>query len=405
MATFTIKLYDREDNLISDLSGLASQKQRQRWLSGSQVWSFRLPARDSAVSGTAGDGYRKVTTLRRTVRVYRDSTLVANMLIVRCDWKGDKNGAWVHVTCADPMWWWRRRPARDAAGRFALPVFSSPITAPEILQTAVEQTVSADGTLGLDTSTGTFETDGPDLGPFKIDNWPAKLSELATTLADTGVCDIVITPAEGLGLEDGLELMGVLNAYTEAGTDKTATVHFDYGTGDYSLDEVTVVEDAETICNRLYYYLGPKPSNSLRRYQGNITPPADAAQFGSLADSALETVRAASVTDIGQFWDVSVFDDSGAENASRTLFQMLWQTELKLRVAGRTLIQATPSFAAPYKAYADCNPGDVVALNISGGALGYSLTSAAVRLYGDKATIDDNGVERPGQLILSADQE
>lgn len=402
MATFTVKLYDRTNNLIADLSALASQKQRQRWLSGPQVWSFRLPARHTDVSGTAGDGYRKVCNLRRTVRVYRDATLVANMLVIRCDWKGDKNEAWVQVTCADPMWWWRRRPARDAAGRFALPIFASPITAPEILKTAVDQTVSADGTIALDTSGGTFETDGPDLGPFKIDNWPAKLSELATTLSDTGVCDIVVAPAEGLGTEDGLELMGVLSAYTEAGTDKTATVHFDYGTGDFSLDEVTVIEDADTICNRPYYYLGPKPSNSLRRYQGNITPPANSASFGALADSALETARAASVTAVGAFWDVSIFDDSGAENASRTLFQMLWLTELKLRLAGRTLIKATPTFDAPYKAYANCNPGDLVALNID---VGYSLTAGAVRLYGDQATIDDNGVEHPDQLILSADQE
>jgi hypothetical protein len=416
---YEISLCDRENNELADITTIASQKERQRWLSGAQVWSFRLPANHPDVSTVHTDGFRYMAKLARAVKVYRtpagggSPSIVANLLVIRCDWKGTRNDAYVNVTCADPMWWWRRRPVRDSLGRFALPVFPSYISAPEILLEALNQSITNEGTLGLDTATGTFETSGPDAG-MKLDNWPVMLSELAVTLSNTGVCDIVIDPvdtADGFGLEDGLAIMGVANAYVDCGTDLSATVHFDYATGDHTLDECTVIEDADTIANRLYYYLGPRVADTERRYQGNITPPADGAPFDNsgsggddLRDTALETDRDASVTAYGQFFDIDVYDDAGAETSARPLFQKMWLTELRLRLNGRTLIKATPSILPGFYAYEDFNPGDIVAIN-TGAKLGVVLSGADVRVYGERATIDDNGVEHPGELILSADQE
>lgn len=421
LPSYELTLCDRANNAISDLTGLAGAGEtvidRQRWLSGAQVWSFQLPASHPDVSAAHTDGFRKLCNLRRAVKVHRvgtaggDPAIVANMLVIRCDWKGGKDNAYVNVTCADPIWWWRRRPVRDADGRFALPVFESPITPPEILKTAVDQSIANEGTLGLDTADGTFDTDGTDVGPFKIDTWPATLSELAVTLSRTGECDISVAPvdtADGYGLEDGLAIMGVLSAVKDRGVDQSGAVHFDYATGSYTLDECTVIEDAETTCNRLYYYLGPNRGD--RRYQGNITPPANGAPFNhsgsggpDLRDSALETARLASISAIGQFFEAKIFADTGA-NAVRTLFEKLWLTELGLRLNGRTLIKATPSLDPGFYAYEHFDPGDIVALN-TGAPLGVSLSGAPVRLYGERSTIDVNGVERPAELILSADQD
>lgn len=420
--TYRISLCDRQNNELADLTPLASNIQRQRWHGPTfQSWAFRLPAIHSDVYTVHSDGYRYVAKLARAVKVYRtpggggSETIVANMLVIKAHWKGDKDGAWVDVTCADPMWWWKRRPTRDDAGRFALPIFSSPITAPEMLKTAVDQSISADGTLGLNTTDGTFETSGPDFGDYKVDNWPRLLSEFAAELSATGVCDVRITPvdtSDGYGTEDGLAIMGILNAYVDAGTDRSASVNFDYGTGDFSLDAFEYVDDGDTICNKLYYYLGPRVPGTDRRYQGNITPPANAAYFNhsgsggpDLRDSALETARGTSITDFGTFFDIDIYDDSGAENATRTLFEKLWMTELRLRVNGQTLVKATPSFACDFQAYEHWNPGDIVALNSAASAIGIDLSSAPVRLYGEQAAIDANGVEQPGELILSADQE
>lgn len=414
---YQLVLCDRQNNELADISEISSEKSRSRWLSGAQVWSFRVPAADPLVSTVHTDGYRYLAKLCRALKVRRtppgggSQAIVANLLVVRIDWTGDKEEAHAVVTCIDPMWWWRRRPVRDALGRFALPTFPSPYTAPEMLLTAIEQSIAEEGTLGLNTGDGTFDTSGPDLA-MKVENWPMMISEFAVDLSRTGALDIKITPvdtADGYGLEDGLAIMGVLNGYHQAGSDLTGTVHFDYATGDFSADACTFTEDADTIANRLYYYLAPR--RGARRYQGNITPPADGTPFDGTADgyddlrdTALETARLASIALYGQFFDIDVFDSVGKENTIRPVFNKLWQTELRLRVNGRELIKITPSFECEFLPYQHYNPGDLVALN-TGAALGPVLTDAPVRLYGEKSTIDEDGVEHPGELIVSADGE
>lgn len=412
---YTFSLYDRangEIGVFEDEYGAFDAKSAYRGNRATQ-WQLRFTSAELAAFLAPGE---------RCLRVVRNSTLVFNGLLVRVDVTGDANQTSILATFQDPMVWWPSRPVRMSDGSFftvdsGVPgeaiVFESPVSGGSILQQVLQNSVSnggdpgdMEGSLGLELEDGTVDTiaDGaPDLA-VTFSNWPLTIAELAGALIQTGALDVYITPVdETAGYAD--DIMGVFNAVTQRGSDRTADVTFAYATGAKNAAAARYSADLAALCNKLWYYLGPKNEKNAAQWAGNLTPPADSAAFDDLDldDATLEAARQDSLDRYGTWMDVQVFDDNANENSLRYLYGTRWQTETLLRLGPRRLLHLTPSTKPVYYPFDDYNIGDLISV-ATGAAFGVEI-AAAQRIYGFDLAVDDNGVERVSELIVSADQE
>lgn len=408
-AVYTLKLCDRKNTVLSDVTSISFQKTGTYRLSRPASWSFVVPLDRAEVYTTHTDGHPYLDTLRRALKVYRTPSgggspvLIFNGLITSVERSVDENTSTALVTAFDPMWWWQFRVVRDSTGDFASPTFASPISGAAILKACVQNSVTYEGTLGLDTSTGTFDTTIPpayDLSAT-LANYPLKFADLATLIFASGACDAVIDPVESpaFGLENGLAIMGRLNARNRAGADQP-TIHFDLATGDYSIAKATHVQDAAEICNKLYYYLGPRVElhpGDKDHWKGNVT--ADDPGLADPPQSTLASTQTSSRSDFGVFMDVSIYDDGSAENARRPLFERLWQNEFLFRSLPREMFKFTPIASAPYLPFENYNLGDTIRVNAGGNVLGFNMSGVSQRVYGFDVMPDNEGVERLGEIV------
>lgn len=414
-ARYEFALHERgigsSPGFIMDLTGIASDARGAYRLNRPAVWTIKLPADNESLAAIQSDGLPALRAGARTLQVYRrnradtETTRIFSGIIWRVGRVGGEDEATIQVTAVDPMIWWQSRPVRDDTGNFSDPTFASPISGAEIIKAAVDNSTTFEGTLQLNTASGTFDTTIPpavDLAAA-LSSWPITIGDLATLLTDTGMVDIWIEPSLAT---NRLGFLHVVNQMTDDlwsgpfdATPPTGDVHFDYATGDHSLQELKHSEDMSTLCNRLWYYLGPKLDPE--HWRGNIT--GDDPGLPDPPQSTLDTLISDSRDLYGVFMDVQVYDDRGTENDARPLFQRLWQTETLLRVKPRELVEAVPVPNAEFVPFEDYFLGSIVDIN-AGARFGYSF-SASQRVYGFDVNPDDENVERVGNLIASADAE
>lgn len=428
--TYQLELNDQFNFPLSDITGIAFDKAGSYRLNRPTTWQFRVPCNDPLVSTIYGVDGRPYLTKGRRLKVRRtpngggSARLVANNMITRVERQGDENNAYAIVNTIDPMFFWPKRPVRNDDGSFTAPndafgnptpMFPSPISGADMILRAVANSVTFEGSLGLDTFSGNFDLAVPpaaDLG-FEMTNTPITIADLATLLTNTGELDIGLTP-----IEEGIDLGGghaqaILNAVSQTGADLSTSVHFDYGTGLYNVKNIRHVDDIESICNRLWYYLGP-PLTDGQHWGANITgddphlpgnvlggdgPGGDVDYSNPLGDLIV-----ASRIFYGVFMDVRMYD-AGYESDARDMFRRLWQTEVLLRVNGREMIAITAVPHSSYLPFEAVNVGDIFTLNTDGDKLGVEIASAQQRLYGFDVNPDNDGIERLGEFVTSADAE
>lgn len=426
--TWTFKLCDGQtDTELADITKEVTATIQPR-ISRPLTLTLNATQADSAsfwTDWTAGDGFPYLSPGDRIVKAYRNGVLKANTEVVRADWTGDENKQSLIMTCYDPMWRLPCRMVRDGDGRLDAWKFADPTTysnapslpAGDIIQKLFQNSHTFDdGDVGDEGAIAPSWYTGPRVFPFDytsgdfsaaanvfdlFSNGPLDLGTfIYTTVTDTGVCDVVLVPTEtSLGAAAGV--YGVVNVVDQWGSDKSATVHFDYNLGDNSIKSVQRSMDMSTVANRIKYLLGPKSSRP-DHWAGSIDQPIDAHET-TLVEPAWDDMWK-SRERYGMLYAMRVYDTEPA-NSVRWLFHALFNTEMALRVGPRELVAVVPSTDCEFKPWDDYDIGDIVAVNLAKTVGPPTLTDprAKMRIYGFDVDVDVNGVESVTTIYNSAD--
>ena len=423
MGAITAKLYDLQSTELADISDIALEKNVRRLLDGPRVFTIEsIAARSEFTDVVAADGLPNLAIGCRKLVVWEDGITppIFHGRVSSVERSGSGGVATpITIVASQPDatdWGYSAdnragRVVRDATGNFISPSFNGDgaISGPDLIQQAHRYSQGPDnesganpgeGPLPIDCTSGDFDIDVPpavDLSCVDKMDWPVMLGDFVQQLVRTGVVDydlIPLEPGTGRNLDGDLDdyIMVELTAKSHIGTDRSATVHFDYLTGDHNAGALRHVQDFATICNKLYTYLGPRIDQN--HWRGNITPGSP----GTTVDpSASRTLYG------GQFIWIREFDTIGNENTARPLYLALWNAEQGMRVFPRDMLFVTPNpdSKAEFDALDDYDAGDDVAIN-AGTGFGISLADSQ-RCYGFTKTWDRQGVSRVSELLTSAD--
>lgn len=418
--SLTIKLYDLQTNEIADLSDIALDRTLTVLLDQTRTFSLRALSKDTRFTNTfVTDGFRNLEKGDRKLIVWEDGgpgdQPIFHGRIFSIERTGDGKANYLTVTAMDPMMELgfdsedrAGRPVRDATGNFIDPTFVSSvdggaaISGPDLIkqiltnsqQTGTESDPNpGEGPLPIDLTLGTFDTSVPpavDLSVVDTMDWPILVGDFITQLVQTGVCDVFMRPLDPSELADQYKMVA-LSAVSSYGTDRHATVHFDYWTVSRNAKAFRHVEDFSTVNNKLYDYLGPRLDQS--HWRANITPGSP----GTTVDPTSSRSR------YGIFMSIRIYDSVGTESSSRPLYLALWNAEQAYRLFGRDLLWITPEdgSASLYTAPQDFDVGDLITVKIGADA-GVALDETQ-RVYGYTKTWSREDVPSLSQLLTSAD--
>jgi hypothetical protein len=289
----------------------------------------------------------------------------------------DKDGGRTVYNAQDPMELWQHRPARDDGGDFSKPDFiEAYVTAPQIMEALLINTVDSTGRMNLDNTAGgpppadaegdiylemgTFEGGGVSVVGAPVD-WPMYISEVFELLVSTGQLDVVITPIDG-GTTD---VMGIVDGYNgDYGTDRSADVIFQYGTGLHNVASLRWNRDMTNVVTKYWLYGGPRVQ-SARDPQGDqhwcfsvtggtpsllafppggpLSPPA------SSTDNELGVRRFDATAAHGVRMKIDIFDAydddciPGFGTIGRDLYERQWQVFSWMSAFPREIIHVTPN--------------------------------------------------------------
>lgn len=335
------------------------------------------------------------------------------------DWEldGGEDTGYITMNAMDPMEMWMHRPARDGPDSSDPGDFSNPVmfqefpTGPQLIEQMLLQSEDdADPALGegpLFLTLGTFAGGGTDLSGAPVD-WPMTIAEVVNLLVSTGEVDVVITPTD-----PGAGVMGTVDVYNgDYGTDLSASVVFEYGTGDLNVRALRWNQDMSNITNKLWYYGGPRiqtaadPAGNQHwcfNVQGD-DPGLPGYPSSDPYDSII-TCRDASRTTYGVRMDIQIFDGAsdncvgpGGVDPGRELYRWLWTAESWARCNPRTLIHVTPTRGSEIGTF---DIGDLVGVTIGSGICGG--ISGAQRVYQYTISWTPDGPLELGELQTSSD--
>jgi hypothetical protein len=198
-----------------------------------------------------------------------DDEIVFHGRILTVQTDTDKDGGTTVYNAQDAMELWQWRPVRADDGDFSKPsgsgatdgsdIIATYVTGPQILEAMLSNSINAgagppsdaEGPLGL--ILGNFAGGGVELYGAPVD-WPMQISELFALLVSTGQLDAVITYSD-----PGGGITGTVDAYNgDFGTDLSASVRFEYGTGLYSASALRWLRDMTSMVNKYWLYGGPR---------------------------------------------------------------------------------------------------------------------------------------------------
>ena len=332
---------------------------------------------------------------------------------------GDENTVYTELKFQDPMVMWPKKIARDADGDFSLPTFFQDFPqGPEMMFQIIENSIAFEGPLDL--VVGTVATGGPDLNARPAD-FPMSLDDIRTLLLQTGYLDVVINP-----ILDSVGVLGEVNLYNgDYGTDRTGDISIDYGIGLYNARRIKRTFSMQDVCNKLWYYLGPRCVEiDEQHWRGNVTgddpglvyPPGGDKDIVA-GNNPLGQLRRDSIADYGELMEIRIYDDfggdcdpndfdgtgpfTGTNNDFRPFYQRMWQNETLLRARPRELISWTPVrgfWPDPFDA------GDLVTVQAGTRVRGAGF-SGTQRVYEFTVGVDKAGVPSMDDIVTSADQE
>ena len=346
-------------------------------------------------------------------------TLVHHGRVLLCETDTGEDTGYTVYNSTDPMELWNWRPVRGDDCAF-MPLAGSTIidtyiTGPQILEAMLTNTVDcgggppsdAEGEIFLDL--GTFEGGGVDLTGAPVD-WPMTIAELFSLLVSTGCLDAVITPTD-----PGGGVMGTIDAYNgDYGTDLSGSVVFQYGTGAFNVSRLRWNEDMTSLCNKLWYYMGPRVGTAADpagdqhwcyNVQGDDPGLPTIIPNGETLASLLAE-RVLSRAAYGVRMDIQIFDATSEDCSptadpltatERELYRNRWETESWIRQQPRELIHVTPTRETEIGAF---DIGDLVGVEAVAAVRGGF--SGAQRVYEYTVSWDNDGVLALSELQTSS---
>jgi hypothetical protein len=345
------------------------------------------------------------------LKIVHDGTIVFHGMCLLVETNPEENFGYTIYNATDPMELWQWRPVRDDTCDFSLPqIITDYVTGPQIVEAMLRNTsgdgggccdgcdcVDADakfceGPIFLDI--GTFEGGGVSLEGVPTD-WPMTIAQLTSLLVSTGCLDVIITPTD-----PGGGVMGTVDGYNgDYGTDHSGTVDpvvFQYGTGAYNISKFRRVQDMTSMCNKLWYYMGPRIATESdpagdQHWCYNITGTDSQLPLvlpNGVSRATLLADRLTSRGTYGTRMDIQIFDAaecvSGGSASDccqgdpstalyRELYRNRWETESWIRQQPRELVYVTPTRDT---AIGDFDIGDLIAVEIP-----ILSISAAQRVY------------------------
>src|SRR5579862_2477544 len=396
---WTFELCDQVDVSLADITHLVTAVISPR-LNRPFAVPFAAAADQDVWKTIHTDGDRYLSEGIRTIKGYRNGDFIANLEIWRLDYVGDENNQTVVITCFDSMVRTAGRSVRDDDGRISDWQFSDPLHAGPFVKELFANSITydddnvPDGTpriFPIDAVSGDFTADCDVTNDYA--DGPMTLGDLIyRTICDVGLADIMLTPTDTAhGSDPGI--YGILHCVTHWGTDKSTAVHFDYATGENNVAKARRTFDMATLTNRLRYLLGPKLRPTHWRATLQATDPG-------LGTTHYRTIQANSRARYGTLRAWEVFSSNTASEL-KELYRSLWKVEDELRVNPRQLLYMTPAGNCLFQPFTDYNVGDLVTVNV-GDDLGPAFAGVQ-RIYGFDVTVDVNGVETVGELIVSPD--
>lgn len=198
-----------------------------------------------------------------------DTNIVFHGRILNTETDTDKDGGTTKYNAQDGMELWQWRPLRADDGDFTKPIGSGEVdgsdliatyvNAPAIMYAALTNSISAgdgppadaEGPLGIDL--GAYAVGGASMAGAPVD-FPIPIADFFALLVSTGQLDGVISYSD-----PGGGITGTVNFYNgDYGTDRTADVLFQYGTGLRSASAVRWNRDMTNVVNKYWIYGGPQ---------------------------------------------------------------------------------------------------------------------------------------------------
>lgn len=322
----------------------------------------------------------------------------------------------------DPMELWQWRPVRDDDGDFSKPAliqtyqFGDAIMLAALMNTEGDSTAQGNGALSPPTTAegptfldfGTIPGCTTDLSGAPTD-WPMTIAQLFSLLCSTGQIDLVVTPTD-----PGGDVMGTLDFYCgDFGTDLSASVVFEYGTGAHNVDSLRWNRDMTNVVNKYWLYGGPRigtagdPAGD-QHWCFNVTGD-DSGLPGYPASSPYIDVinrRTASQNAVGVRMKVDIFDGydancvPGIGTPGRELYRRQWIEYSFIASTPREIIHVTPTRDTEIGTF---GIGDLVGVQASTDVRGGF--SGAQRVYEYTISWDEDSVLALSELQTSADAE
>lgn len=442
-----VRIYDLGTNVLADISGISLTKSMSRQLNGPRSFVVTAPANSSLLTTVAGDGFpnlydggnRKLVVWEGPSDGTDPDPLTDDPIfhgrIFGVERSGGENAVLATITAYD-AWMELGYEADNRAGRvvrdgtttfvgdpsFLTPSFSptpsqSGISGPDLIQQILTYSqadpstnpVQGEGPLPIDIVSGTWDLDVPpalDLNPVDSADWPVLVGDFISQLIATDAVDLdfrPVIPGTGLDLTSTPDdyIMVEASSQSKMGTDRSATVHFDYLTGSHNARAARQECDFSKHSNRIWYELGPRLDK--KHWRGDLTPHS-ASVSDLLADVDASAVKYGGPDTLkGYNASIRVFDSLGTENSSRPLYLALYRAEVRWRLEPRRLLYITPNpdSKALFDPPTDYDVYDLVRIK-TGADFGVALDEVQ-RIHGYTKTWSAEGVAEVSEFLTSAD--
>jgi hypothetical protein len=228
------------------------------------------------------------------------------------------------------------------------------------------------------------------------------IAEIANLLTSTGEVDIILTPIDSGGA------MAQVDVYNgDYGSDLSGSVVFQYATGAHNARAIRRVVDMSSVCNKLWYYLGPR--RGAQRWDGSITGDSNywtntdfqgvnmAAEYPGAPDVLWRA--ALSRGSYGTRMDIHIHEARGDESSARFLYNRQWLMESWIRAEPREMVHITPVRGTPL----NFGIGDLI--GVAAGAKVRGGFSGTQRVYSLTYSWDTEGVTEITDITTSPSGE
>jgi hypothetical protein len=355
-----VVLCDRKGDQLQILDGVAAQRTYEGRMNKQAKFSFQVPSDHPRVAGLAPDGLPWLSKFR-VVKAYREEVMAdgSSQFVIRfCGevWilgdSADSQGkATTRVTAYDSL--------QRLASRFTGPLFKlDQVDGAQIVRQLVDETNTRSFS-GMNTSEGKFETSPPRYVEYTRKSIGAAIVDLAN--AFNGF-DFEVRPVDR---DDGT--LNVLSVFSRLGQHQPSIV-LQWGMGSHNISGVERTESAELIASQVHG-LGSTESYS------------EESQGTTQAFGLLEAV------------------DSFSDITNHDLLVALVQEELNYRIRSREIVSLSPVPGLTPEPWTHFHPGDTFTVEVDQSLRGGF--SGIMRCYGWNVSIDDDGIERVTELMVT----